>query len=107
MSWLGLPWRLSSKESPAMQEPQFQSPGLEDPLEEGKATHSSILPGEPHGQRSLAGYSSWGCTDLAVNEVTYHMLWLQSGHHIVNIFHLVGASISTNQLKGDGSEYYP
>ena len=27
--------------------------GLEDPLEEGMATHSSILPGESHGQRSL------------------------------------------------------
>ena len=24
------------------------------------ATHPSILPGEFHGQRSLAGYSSWG-----------------------------------------------
>ena len=27
--------------------------GLEDPLEEGMAVHSSTLPGEPHGQRSL------------------------------------------------------
>ena len=34
-----------------------QSLGCEDPLEEGMATHSSILPGEPHGQKSLAGYS--------------------------------------------------
>ena len=33
-------------------------PGWEDPLEEGTATHSSILAGESHGQRSLAGYSS-------------------------------------------------
>ena len=31
--------------------------GWEDPLEEGMATHSSILPGESHGQRSLAGYT--------------------------------------------------
>ena len=29
----------------------------EDPLEEGMATHSSILPGESHGQRSLKGFS--------------------------------------------------
>ena len=36
-----------------------QSLGQEDPLEEGMATHSSILPGESHGQRSLAGYSPW------------------------------------------------
>ena len=39
------------------QEMQVQSLGREDPLEEGMATHSSILPGESHGQRSLAGYS--------------------------------------------------
>ena len=32
-----------------------QSLGWEDPLEKGMATHSSIgLPGEFHGQRSLA-----------------------------------------------------
>ena len=24
------------------------------------ATHSSVLPGKFHGQKSLAGYSSWG-----------------------------------------------
>ena len=40
---------------------QDQSLGREDPLEEGMATHSVFLPGESHGQRSLAGYSPWGC----------------------------------------------
>ena len=29
-------------------------------LEKEMATHSSILPGEFHGQRSLVGYSPWG-----------------------------------------------
>ena len=43
-----------------MQETQVQSLGWEDPLEKGMAIHSSILPGESHGQRSLAGYSPWG-----------------------------------------------
>ena len=32
----------------------------EDPLEEVMATHSNILPGESHGQRSLVGYSPRG-----------------------------------------------
>ena len=32
----------------------------EDPLEEGTATHSSILAWRNHGQRRLADYSSWG-----------------------------------------------
>ena len=31
-------------------------PGLRDPLEEGMATTPVFLPGEFHGQRSLAGY---------------------------------------------------
>ena len=33
----------NGKKSPATQEPQVQSLGREDPLEEGMATHSSIL----------------------------------------------------------------
>ena len=34
-----------------------QSLGREDPLEEGMATHSSVVAGESHGQRSPVGYS--------------------------------------------------
>ena len=29
-----------------------------------------FLPGESHGQRSLAGYSAWGRTELDTTEVT-------------------------------------
>ena len=29
-----------------------------------------FLPGEPHGQRSLAGYSPWGCKELDTTEAT-------------------------------------
>ena len=50
------------KNPPAMQETWVRSLGQEDPLEKEMATHSSIpafLPGKSHGQRSLAGYSSW------------------------------------------------
>ena len=43
-----------------MQETQVQSLGQEDPLEKGMATHSSILAWEIL-QRSLVGYSPWGC----------------------------------------------
>ena len=42
----GFPDGLTVKNLPAMQEPQdmqVQSLGQEDPLEEGKATHSSLL----------------------------------------------------------------
>jgi len=33
------------------------------------------------------------------------MSWLQSGHHIVTIFHLVGVSVSIRQLRRHGSGY--
>ena len=32
------------------------------------ATHSTILPGESHGQRSLAAYSPWGCKESDTTE---------------------------------------
>ena len=41
------------KNPPAMQE-------MEDPLEREMAPTPAFLPGKPHGQRSLAGYSPWG-----------------------------------------------
>ena len=41
-----------------------QSLGQEDPLEKGMATHSSILAWRICGQRSLVGYSAWGCKEL-------------------------------------------
>ena len=43
--------------------------GWEDPPEEGMAIHSSIMPGESHGQRSLTGYSPWGRKGLDTTEV--------------------------------------
>ena len=45
---------------PAMQETQVLSLGQEVPLEKKMGTHSIILAGKSHGQRSLVGYSPWG-----------------------------------------------
>ena len=50
------------------QEMQVRSLGGEDPLE--KVTHSSILTGEFHGERSLVGYSPWG--GAAESDMTEH-----------------------------------
>ena len=55
----------SVKNLPALQEAQIQFLGQEDPLEKGLAAHSSILPGESHGQRSLGGYSRKSQTQLS------------------------------------------
>ena len=54
-----------------MREMGVQSLGQEGPLEEGKATHSSIFAWRIHGQRGLVGYSPWGCKELDMTEATY------------------------------------
>ena len=58
------------KDPPAMQETQVQSLGWEDPLKKGMATTPTpvFLSGEFSGQRSLVGYSSWGCKESDVTE---------------------------------------
>ena len=58
-SWASLVAQMV-KNPPAIQETRVRSLGWEDPLEEGMATHSSILARkipwteEPHGLRSIA-----------------------------------------------------
>ena len=63
-----------------MQETWVQSLGGEDPLEEGMATHSAILTWRiPHGQRSLVGYSLWGCKESDTTE------WLSTAQqHVIS-----------------------
>ena len=56
------------KNLPAIQETWVRSLAREDPLEKGMAIHASTLPGKFHGQRSLAGYSPWGCKELDMTE---------------------------------------
>ena len=56
------------KNLPAIWETLFWSLAWEDPLEEGIGTHSSILAGESHGERSLVGYSPWGCKESDMTE---------------------------------------
>ena len=51
------------KNSSAMQERQemrVQSLGQEEPLEKERQPTPVFLPGKPHGQRGLVGYSPWG-----------------------------------------------
>ena len=61
------------KNLPTMQESQFWSLGWEDPLEEGMATHTSILAWRIPWMRSLTGYSPWGCKELDMTEQLTHM----------------------------------
>ena len=58
---MGFPSGSVSKESACNAGDLGSIPGLGSTLEKERTTHSSVLPGESHGQRSLAGYSPWGC----------------------------------------------
>ena len=60
------------KNLPAMQETQVWSLGEEDPLEKGRATHSSILAGESCGQRSPVSYSPRGLKQIDMTERLTH-----------------------------------
>ena len=62
----------SVKNLPAMQETWVRSLGQEDPLEESMTPTLVFLPGESHGQRSLADYSPQGCEESDTTEATSH-----------------------------------
>jgi len=51
-----------------MQETQAQSLGWEDPLEKGIESTLVLLPIGFHRQRSLVGYSPWGCKESEKTE---------------------------------------
>ena len=56
------------KNSPGLQEMWIRSLGREDPLEMAWEPTPVFLPGESHGQRSLAGYSPLGHTESDTTE---------------------------------------
>ena len=64
------------KNLPTMQETHEQSLSMEDPLEEGLATHSNNLAWRNHGQRSLVGYIPWGPKELGITERLIHTKYL-------------------------------
>ena len=55
-----------------LQETRVQSLGGEDPQEEGWQPTPLFLLGESHGQRSVVGYSLWGCKELDMTEAAEH-----------------------------------
>ena len=65
------------KNMPAMQEIQF-IPGLgRSSGEENGLPTPAFLPGKSHGQRSLAGYSPWGCKKSDTTErLTFSLLYV-------------------------------
>ena len=51
------------KNPPASEKTWVQSLGWEDPLEKEQQLTPVFLPRKPHGWRSLADYSPWGCRE--------------------------------------------
>ena len=65
-----------------------QSQGLEDPLRRAWIPTPVFLPGKLYGQKSLAGYSPWGCKVLDTTErlSTHFILKCGSTKNVVHIF---------------------
>ena len=78
-----------------MQETWVRSLDPEDPLEKEMATHSIILAGKSHGQRSLAGYSPWGFKESDTTEETKY---IHKTLRLVEIF--ISYSYQDPQLAG-------
>ena len=66
--------------------------GREDPLEGVMATHSSILAGESHRQRSLVGYSVEGHKEPDMTEVTEPHVQFSYWPHFDPFTHQAGGS---------------
>ena len=58
------------KNLPVMREDLGSRPGLGRSRGEGNGYPLVFLPREFHGQRSLAGYSPWGCKESHMTKVT-------------------------------------
>ena len=62
------------KNLPAMRETWVRSLGWENPWRRKELPTPVFLPGEFHGQRSLAGYSPWGYKESDMTERLSHTL---------------------------------
>ena len=57
--------------------------GQEDPWRRARQPTPIFLPREFHGQRSLAGYSPWGCKESDMTEATQH----KHAHSQLTVYH--------------------
>ena len=100
----GFPGDSEGKEPTTMQETEemwVQSLGQEDLLEKEMATHSSVLPGKSHGQRSLEGFSPWGHKESDMTEVTEHTQAVYTPDNLLLILHALvyPVSVRSHQVE--------
>ena len=79
---MGFPGGSDGEESVCNAGDLGSNPGQEDSPEKGMAP--VFLPGEFHEQRSLAGYSPWGCTE-SESHMTEQLRTQDLGHSEVAI----------------------
>ena len=74
------------KNLPAIQETWGRPLGRED-LQRRKWQPTLVfLPGESHGQRSLAGYRPWGCKESDMTERLTHCFFVRSHKNAEKVF---------------------
>ena len=76
-----------------------RSLGWEDALEKGMTTTSAFLPRKFHRQRSLEGYSPWGCKDSDTTEHEHDVLYSLKGQISAAPFYLDKAKCGYLQRK--------
>ena len=76
--YVGLPRWLRGKESACQHKRRGSHPWVETiPWRRKWQPTPAFLPGKSHGQRSLEGYSPWGCKELDMTEQS-----MQKGHNL-------------------------
>ena len=90
------------KNLPAVQETQVRSLGWKDRQRRKWQPTPVFLPGEFHGQRSLASYSPWGrieldTTELLTLSLSVYQLITQTLHDRCYYLYFSGEKIEANQ----------
>ena len=94
------------KRLPAMQETRVRSLGWEDPLEKEMATHPELLPGKPHGWRSLLATVYDKLLSMGSQRVGLHLtFFLSLGYYTyrMKMLHFHSWSVL---LKGLGRQHF-
>ena len=88
------------KNLPAMQETWFRCLGWEDPWRRERLPTPVFLPGEVHGQRSLAGCNPWRCKESDTTEWLTHRQTDRQTHT-----HTVISVLGLEPSKSDSEVY--
>ena len=79
---------------------QVRSLAWKDPLEEEMVTHSSIIAGKFHGQRSLVGYKELNMTERTFTQSNINIPYVMCIHQFLEF-------MTTFKLKLIMLGYYP